>query len=68
MTKIRARDRRAAPFELSVLRRGVVGGEPFLFYIDATTRRGNVLYHRYEGHYGVIAPAEPTAEAQTQGG
>lgn len=41
------------------------GGERFLFYIDAATRRGNVLYHRYDGHYGLIAPAEPREEPPT---
>ncbi|BAX92995.1 sigma 54 modulation/S30EA ribosomal C-terminal domain-containing protein [Mycobacterium shigaense] len=30
---------------------------PFLFYIDAAQGRANVLYHRYDGHYGVITPA-----------
>lgn len=29
-------------------------GEPFLFFVDAQTRRGNVLYRRYDGHYGLI--------------
>ncbi|WP_157536105.1 hypothetical protein [Kitasatospora mediocidica] len=24
---------------------------------DAATGRGNVLYHRYDGHYGLITPA-----------
>jgi cold shock CspA family protein len=32
-----------------------VGGEPLLFFENATTRRGNVCYHRYDGNYGVIA-------------
>lgn len=31
--------------------------EPFLFFIDAATGRGNVLYLRYDGHYGLITPA-----------
>ena len=34
-----------------------VGGEPFLFFVDAQTRRGNLLYRRYDGHYGLIEPA-----------
>ncbi|USX54428.1 sigma 54 modulation/S30EA ribosomal C-terminal domain-containing protein [Lentzea sp. HUAS12] len=29
---------------------------PFLFYRDLTTGRGHLLYHRYDGHYGLIAP------------
>jgi len=32
-------------------------GQPFLFFINAETGRGNLLYHRYDGHYGLIAPA-----------
>ncbi|MGW3264272.1 ribosome hibernation promotion factor [Streptomyces sp. NPDC001056] len=31
-------------------------GFPFVFFADATTGRGNVLYHRYDGHYGLISP------------
>jgi hypothetical protein len=34
------------------------GGEPFVFFIDPTTKRGKVLYHRYDGHYGLITPAQ----------
>jgi len=30
----------------------------FLFFINAETGRGNVLYHRYDGNYGLIAPAD----------
>jgi ribosomal subunit interface protein len=30
------------------------GGEPFVFYLDPTSRRGHVLYRRYDGHYGLI--------------
>ncbi|WP_371494669.1 sigma 54 modulation/S30EA ribosomal C-terminal domain-containing protein [Kitasatospora sp. NBC_00374] len=33
-------------------------GQPFVFFADEVTRRGNVLYHRYDGHYGLITPAE----------
>jgi hypothetical protein len=32
-------------------------GLPFVFFADATTGRGNVLYLRYDGHYGLITPA-----------
>lgn len=34
-----------------------IGNEPFVFFIDARTSRGNVLYRRYDGHYGLIAPS-----------
>lgn len=30
---------------------------PFLFFIDAAYGRANVLYHRYDGHYGLITPS-----------
>jgi len=32
-------------------------GLPFLFFIDAAHGRASVLYHRYDGHYGLITPA-----------
>lgn len=32
-------------------------GLPFLFFIDAAEGRASVLYHRYDGHYGLITPA-----------
>lgn len=30
---------------------------PFLFFIDAAQGRASLLYHRYDGHYGLITPA-----------
>lgn len=33
-------------------------GERFVFFRDAESGRGSVLYHRYDGHYGVITPAQ----------
>lgn len=33
-------------------------GLPFVFFADAATGRGHVLYRRYDGHYGLISPAE----------
>ena len=33
-------------------------GLPFLFYLDAEHARGCVLYNRYDGHYGLISPAQ----------
>jgi ribosome-associated translation inhibitor RaiA len=32
------------------------GAEPFVFFADPVTGRGNVLYRRYDGHYGLITP------------
>ncbi len=31
-----------------------VDAEPFVFYLEAGTGRGSVLYRRYDGHYGLI--------------
>lgn len=31
-------------------------GWPFVFFRDADSRRGSVVYHRYDGHYGLITP------------
>jgi ribosome-associated translation inhibitor RaiA len=33
------------------------GGERWVFFIDDETARGHVVYHRYDGHYGLITPA-----------
>lgn len=32
-------------------------GDQFTFYFDADCRRGNVVYHRYDGHYGLLTPS-----------
>lgn len=32
-------------------------GLPFLFFVDMAQGRAGVLYHRYDGHYGLICPA-----------
>ena len=34
-----------------------LGGDPFVFFVDAGTGRARVLYRRYDGHYGLITPA-----------
>lgn len=34
------------------------GGEPFVFFCADDTGRGNVAYLRYDGHYGLIRPAD----------
>jgi ribosome-associated translation inhibitor RaiA len=33
-----------------------LSGQPFVFFISESTSRGNVLYRRYDGHYGLITP------------
>ncbi|MFS8102195.1 HPF/RaiA family ribosome-associated protein [Lentzea alba] len=32
-------------------------GLPFLFFLEGEHARGHVLYHRYDGHYGLLSPA-----------
>ena len=32
-------------------------GHRFLYFVNADTGRGNVIYLRYDGHYGLIEPA-----------
>ena len=33
-------------------------GLPFTFFVDAGTGRGSILYHRYDGHYGLLVPPD----------
>jgi ribosome-associated translation inhibitor RaiA len=30
---------------------------PFVFFVDSASRRGQVVYRRYDGHYGLITPS-----------
>lgn len=32
-------------------------GQSFLFFVNTGTGRGNIIYHRYDGDYGLIEPA-----------
>jgi len=34
--------------------------DPFVFFVDASSGRGAVLYRRYDGHYGLVSPNAPT--------
>ncbi len=34
-----------------------LGGLRHVFFLDPDDGRGRVLYHRYDGHYGLIVPA-----------
>lgn len=43
--------------ERKAIERIGVLGLPFLFFIDAAQGRASVLYHRFDGHYGLITPA-----------
>jgi sigma 54 modulation/S30EA-like ribosomal protein len=38
---------------------------PYRFFRDAGTHRGAVLYRRYDGHYGLITPAESSVESRS---
>jgi hypothetical protein len=31
-------------------------GQPFVFFVHPETGRASLLYHRYDGHYGLIDP------------
>ena len=33
-------------------------GRPFTFFVDAGTGRGSILYHRYDGHHGLLVPPD----------
>jgi ribosome-associated translation inhibitor RaiA len=33
-------------------------GQPFVFFAEVRTSRGNLIYHRYDGHYGLVHPAD----------
>jgi len=33
-----------------------IAGQSFLFFVNPETGRGNLLYHRYDGRYGLIEP------------
>lgn len=33
-------------------------GYPFLFFVEPHQHRGRLLYHRHDGHYGLITPAD----------
>ena len=37
-----------------------VGDERFVAYVDADTGRLNLVYRRYDGHYGLVAPDDAT--------
>jgi hypothetical protein len=34
------------------------GGQPFLFFAEAATGRGRLLYRRYDGHYGLVTSSD----------
>ncbi|HEX6569887.1 MAG TPA: sigma 54 modulation/S30EA ribosomal C-terminal domain-containing protein [Acidimicrobiales bacterium] len=47
------------------IERLVVGGEPFVAYVDRDSGRANVVYRRYDGHHGLITSAdEPVSPAE----
>lgn len=36
-----------------------VSDMPFVFFVNTDNERANVLYRRYDGHYGLIVPSRP---------
>ena len=34
------------------------GDEPFVFFAIPGSNRGQVVYRRYDGHYGLITPVD----------
>ena len=44
-----------------------LSGERFVFFVDPQTRRGNLLYVRYDGNYGLIEPAVEEPAGATAG-
>jgi ribosome-associated translation inhibitor RaiA len=34
------------------------GHEPWVLFVDRDSRRGHVLYRRYDGHYGLLVPID----------
>ncbi|MGZ4506092.1 MAG: ribosome hibernation promotion factor [Blastococcus sp.] len=40
--------------------RMAVWDRPFLFFLDGDRGQGALLYHRYDGHYGLVNPAQPS--------
>ena len=55
---IRETSRLSSPIDLdrAVAEMNAIGHR-FLFFENAVTGRGNVIYRRYDGHYGLIEPA-----------
>ncbi|MCX4092449.1 sigma 54 modulation/S30EA ribosomal C-terminal domain-containing protein [Nocardia sp. alder85J] len=52
-------DTGAAPVlsEAAAIARLELSGRPFVFFIDPDSGRGRLLYHRYDGHYGLLTAA-----------
>lgn len=54
---VREQSRYSGPLELSdALTKMDALNHRFLYFTDAATGRGTVLYLRYDGHYGLVAP------------
>ena len=49
-------DKPVPEFDLNeAIERITADGERYVFFRNAATGRGNVIYHRFDGHYGLIA-------------
>ena len=42
-----------------------VSREPFVFFVDVARGRGSIVYHRYDGHYGLIEPHDESNSIAT---
>lgn len=47
--------------------RMVAAQQPFLFFLNSDRGRGALLYHRYDGHYGLVEPAPVRGRPCTSG-
>ena len=55
---VHERSRLAGPIELdAAISEMNALSHRFMFFLDASTGRGNVIYMRHDGHYGLIEPA-----------
>jgi hypothetical protein len=39
-------------------------GQPFVFFVDSDTGHGSLIYHRYDGHYGLVTSAGPESRTE----
>ncbi|MEC3958743.1 hypothetical protein VMT65_37295 [Nocardia sp. CDC153] len=56
-TQGRARDAVPSMYEEDAVTRLCTGGLPYLFYTDAETRRGRLLYRRFDGDLALVSAA-----------
>ena len=60
-------DERPQPLKVSeAIEQLEASGAAFAFFTNAATDRGNVVYRRYDGHYGLITPPVDDSEQPDQ--